>query len=904
MLSDEPSKLELIERVNALESKIAELNQRHQFADAQLACLNALASLVESPDLLLDEVYSMFVDAISEALAPYATVSVHLVMDDIAYFSQGFKKTKRVLVAPIIVKQQQKGFLYVFESVANKKSALEEIIPGGQATVEMLAERLGGVVTRHMSYRRLVVDEQSHMIKELELSELRYRTIFSESPIGILYLDANGLILNCNQRFVEIIGSVMDKLIGFDMFKRANNKGLLNALRTALQSGNSEYEGWYSSVTANKHTYVKVQFKAIVSESTNVACIGLVEDATEQERAESQLRISETRFKEIFNSVEEGIIYLERSGKVIYANQALAEMTGVPLDQSLGQSIISLAKKFVTIKYLPVLLSKVAIALKGNSIDPFDLSYGDKVLEIVANYNSASGYITCSLRDVTTKRQSRKLLAESEQKYRNIFENAPVGVFQSNTAGRFLLVNDTMSRMLGFESPQKTIDYYSNIAEQLYLKPERRQDFLLSLKRQGFVEDFEFEACKQSGATIWFSMNARMISSKGNLNFIIEGFVTDITQRKLAQEALKEHVILFETMFHSIPDGIIITNKNREIILANKGMYKTFGYKSQEIVGENTRMLYASEESFHNTGRDVFGKDVTNSSEFYTSKYIHKDGTVFSGETFGSKLYDRKGNWIGNVGVMRDISERQSFIHQLEIAKEKAEESDRLKSAFLANMSHEIRTPMNGIIGFSQLLQRPSLKKSKMEFYTQIIVDNSKQLLSIVNDILDISIIEAGQVKLSVQNVELDPLLDSLFLFYETQAKTNNIALHLTKDKNIGSPLIKTDPIRLRQILNNLLNNALKFTKEGEITFGFQIKNHVIAFFVSDTGIGIADNLLDEVFERFRQEELEDSRKMGGTGLGLSISKKLVELLGGQIWVESVKGEGSSFKFTLPYLLP
>lgn len=187
-----------------------------------------------------------------------------------------------------------------------------------------------------------------------------------------------------------------------------------------------------------------------------------------------------------------------------------------------------------------------------------------------------------------------------------------------------------------------------------------------------------------------------------------------------------------------------------------------------------------------------------------------------------------------------------------------------------------------------------------MEYYSQIIVDNSKQLLTIVNDILDISLIEAGQMNLAMEHVDVNRLLDSLYSLFEPQVKLLQIDFNISKDDSDVNSVIYTDATRLRQILSNLLNNALKFTKQGSIEFGYKIENDFLKFYVFDTGVGIASELLEEVFERFRQEELEDSRKMGGTGLGLSISKKLVEMLGGRIWVESTKGKGAKFFFTIP----
>jgi PAS domain S-box-containing protein len=257
-----------------------------------------------------------------------------------------------------------------------------------------------------------------------------------------------------------------------------------------------------------------------------------------------------------------------------------------------------------------------------------------------------------------------------------------------------------------------------------------------------------------------------------------------------------------------------------------------------------------------------------------------------------------------NEELIRSINRIQKINEELEVAKHKAEESDRLKSSFLANMSHEIRTPMNGIIGFSEIMADPKLDPLRRAEYAKIVIDSSKQLLSIVNDILDISRIEAGLVCLSKEEVCVNELIQILFAFFEPQARNKNILLRSMNSLSHEASKVYTDKTRLRQVLTNLLNNALKFTDEGEIEFGYLLKGDALEFYVRDSGIGIPVVLHEKIFEPFLQVETEISYYFGGTGLGLSISRKLTELLGGKIWLESQPGTGSVFYFTLPYNHP
>jgi len=254
-----------------------------------------------------------------------------------------------------------------------------------------------------------------------------------------------------------------------------------------------------------------------------------------------------------------------------------------------------------------------------------------------------------------------------------------------------------------------------------------------------------------------------------------------------------------------------------------------------------------------------------------------------------------------NEELIESIERIQKINKEFQLAKQKAEESDRLKSAFLANMSHEIRTPMNGIIGFSEMLTDQNLDHESRNEYVKIVVDSSKQLLGIVNDILDISRIEAGLVFMVKEEVNVNELMNTLYAFFEPQAQQRNIGLRVTLALNNTASFILSDRMRLRQILTNLLNNALKFTTTGEVVFGYTFKEGTLQFFVKDTGIGIPEALYEKIFEPFRQAELDISYHYGGTGLGLSISRKLVELLGGKIWLVSQPGKGSEFYFTIPY---
>ncbi|WP_321516132.1 GAF domain-containing sensor histidine kinase [Marinifilum fragile] len=259
---------------------------------------------------------------------------------------------------------------------------------------------------------------------------------------------------------------------------------------------------------------------------------------------------------------------------------------------------------------------------------------------------------------------------------------------------------------------------------------------------------------------------------------------------------------------------------------------------------------------------------------------------------------------IKSSEMIQTIKEQQDQLKKqniaLQKAKEKAEEGNRLKSAFLQNISHEIRTPLNAVVGFSELLSMPDLTKEKRDYFSSVILKNSDQLLSIVSDILTVSEIETEQHQIKIEYTCLDTILQDLEDIYKQRYQDNAINLIKHIPENLREHKIYTDKTKLNQIITNLLNNAYKFTEKGSIEFGVNLKNDVYEFYVKDSGIGISEDMQDEIFNRFTKTNETISELYGGIGLGLSISKAFVELLGGKIWLKSKVGKGSNFYFTLP----
>lgn len=481
---------------------------------------------------------------------------------------------------------------------------------------------------------------------------------------------------------------------------------------------------------------------------------------------------------------------------------------------------------------------------------------------------------------------AQKLL---EVEFFAVFKESTVSkcIIDLNNGNQFVDVNEIFTEFSGYSREE----LIGNPPYKLGLfKDEKIFNQMLELiKTHGVIKNFAFEYIRKDGQIAAAIMDSQYICFYGQ-NFILSSFF-DLTEVLTLKKAETEANELNKILVESIPMALEIISESGVILYANDIMKKQFGndlvdksFRKPDLKGKMPCTVFPVGKGSDPGETFVYTSDEIAPNRVYE---ISLTGFYFKGE----KTY---------LKLMNDITDRKSAERELIEAKEKAEESDLLKTAFLNNISHEIRTPLNAIMGFSELLGNSSYDPEKKKKLIDIIISSGVQLLNIVDDILAISRIEVGQETIEKEDINVNVLGNQIYSHFQVKASKQRIDFKFKPELPNNDAFINTDKTKLFQVLSNLISNAFKFTQHGTVEFGYKVDNHIVVFYVRDTGIGIPPNMLDDIFKRFRQVENSENRQFGGSGLGLSISKAYVELLGGSIWVTSIQGMGSTFYFTIP----
>jgi PAS domain S-box-containing protein len=482
-------------------------------------------------------------------------------------------------------------------------------------------------------------------------------------------------------------------------------------------------------------------------------------------------------------------------------------------------------------------------------------------------------------------------------------ESLPFAAWFKDNEGKFTQVNEMFLNFIGKERSQVIGKGDTEVFD-----PEeavRIEEGTREVRESGKISETTFSKKRRIIRTVHFPVrdDRGILTGTG-------GYREDVTNLSDSLQALHRDRETLEVLLDSMPFCIFFTDRHYRYVRVNRMMANLLRVSGpDQAVGKTNTEFFTKRVARKMIEED---RNILESGKPLVNKIVYFEDEGVEGfwmEKNKIPIRDERGVITMIMGIFKDVSDLMLIENELKEAKEHAEESDRLKTSFLANMSHEIRTPMNGIIGFANLLRDPDLPEDKRDLYLKHIDHSSNQLLNIIDDIIDISKIESGQLKISNKPVRINEILDEIYssFFHRIRGDAPGqklVAFKLKKGNESNDFTIVTDDFRLSQIFNNLIGNAIKFTKEGHITFGYNIKDHRhVEFFVSDSGIGIPHNKIRLIFDRFGQVDQERSLQPTGTGLGLPISKSLVDLMGGEMWVESEIGKGTTFYFTLPLIV-
>ena len=496
-----------------------------------------------------------------------------------------------------------------------------------------------------------------------------------------------------------------------------------------------------------------------------------------------------------------------------------------------------------------------------------------------------------------SRQSGENALRDSERSYQTLTEISPVGIFRTDAEGFTTYVNPRWSQISGLSSQKALGDGWL-----VAVHPDDRKKLFSGWKSATHAQTFsttEYRFIHADGTIAWVMGYA--VPERNFENEIIGyvGTITDITEHKLVEKKIKESEERYRAFFENLPIGAYQTTPEGRILACNPALIHMLACSSFEELSRHN----LEDGNYTSYDRNAFREKLENEGIIsgLEAEWYKLDNNSFLVRENAQVVRDEAGNVRYYEGTVEDITARKQAENELIAAKDTAEKADSLKSEFLRNMSHEIRTPMNGIMGFSYLINEPNLQPDKRQVYTNIITRNCEQLLRIINDILEISSLETKQVKLHNTETNINDLLSDLHANFIMKAKEKNLLLQIEYELTEVESVILIDQSKLLKILNNLVENAIKFTISGFVQIGLKLSQGNMMFHVKDSGIGIPEDKISKIFERFSQADDTLSHSFGGLGLGLSIASENAELLGSKIFVESSPGLGSVFHFSIPY---
>ncbi|MFP4471324.1 MAG: PAS domain S-box protein [Bacteroidales bacterium] len=734
-------------------------------------------------------------------------------------------------------------------------------------------------------------------------------SVFDAIPGGISVVDRHYNVIILNSRLQKINNvSSKNEVIGRKCYQvyRCEDKPCEScSLTRVLKTGQTVIRQTIPReelLTGSPH---RIYSSPIFSESGEIT--GMVEavmDISDLVKVEEALKESEKKFEELFNEIPDAIFITrlgpEHSGDIVAVNPAAEKQTGYSAAELTGMNLLrdivccrESDQELTDRRENNLVASKKVELIEQKRRKDGSMVWTEVLIQKIC-INNKDMALSVS-RDITDRRRAEENLRLSETRIRSLIDALPDLLFIFDGEGRFL-------------------DYHAHDPGKLLVKPEVFMNrpimevlpeyiAKVTLKHirlameTGKMQVFEYSVKTPKGVAYHES---RMVKSRENEVLTV---VRDITEPKMTELELRKSEEKYRTIFTNSPVGIFNFDENGIILDCNQNFVDIIGSSREMLVGFDI-LKKVSDQKLVTAIRAAIQTGSGYYEDYYKSVTAAKVTPV---KAFLQAIRDSRGDLIHGVGIVEDITGQKKYEDQLLLAKKKAEESDKLKSSFMAIMSHELRTPLNSIIGFSEMLEY-GIPEDQVQETAELITRSGKHLLAIIENIFDISLIDSGDVKIAIENFTLQRLMDSLQTLAgktSVQLKKQHLDIVIQMPENLKELRVCTDIQKMFKIFSHLIHNALKFTRKGGIEIGIREENvsgitDNILFYVKDTGIGIEKEKHRLIFQLFRQADETSTREFEGTGLGLSIAKRLIELLGGEIWLDSTPGEGSVFYFELP----
>ncbi|HPF51546.1 MAG TPA: PAS domain S-box protein [Draconibacterium sp.] len=755
------------------------------------------------------------------------------------------------------------------------------------------------VVLRDITERKLAQEQQQRMAQMLDLA-----------PNSIIIHDFDGNIFFANKKTLEFHGYTNEEFSNFslgDLITHESLKHMPEKMNLIKKEGHSSFQVQHFRKDG---TILPLEVSAATTKwDDKNAVISIGSDITERRNQEKALQQSEEKFKNIFRNSVVGISITDLAGN-LSVNKAFSQIVGYseeelnnsnwrkfthPEDIDKNKDILDsiIAGEIKTARW-----EKRYIHKNGNIV------WVDISTTLQRDNNGKPQYFITTIIDITAKKLAEENLFSSKQILEGIFNTLPVRIFWKDKDLNYLGCNKAFADDAGFSNPK---DIIGKNDSQLVWHDQAdiyNADDIQVIKSGIPKLNIEEPQTTPTGEKNTLLTNKIPLLDNNNQVRGVLGTYMDITEQKIAEIKLQESYNLLNNLTSMVPGVVyqyrLYPDGRSAFPISSPGMNDIYEVTPDEVK-EDASLVFTR---IHPDDYDSIVETINESAEkltLYHSEFrviLPKQGLRWRVcDAKPERLEDGSTLWYG---IISDITERKNAEKEIIKAKEKAEESDRLKSAFLANMSHEIRTPMNGILGFTSLLQEPALTGEQQQEYIEIIQKSGNRMLNTINDIIDISKIEAGQMSVSVSEVNITEELSNIYSFFRPEAHRKGLDFILKNELSGNETLIYSDQEKLQSVLTNLVKNAIKFCDEGSINFGCSKKGNELEFYVKDTGIGIPKHRQKAVFERFIQADIDDRNAHQGSGLGLTISKAYVEMMGGKIWMDSKAGQGTAFYFTIP----